>query len=140
MSNEKLRAELLAQNGLVSGQLSQERRKEFEAMVASDQKRLRFMRRVTASLWISLVGLSLFFVVLQLFGVQIGQWVDLIDDHSSLALAVLMVVIWLMPLLAILSTVSLYLRSRLAGQREIRMRLELIEDELKRVAQTGHTS
>ena len=140
MSNEKLRAELLAQNGLVSGQLSQERRKEFEAMVASDQKRLRFMRRVTASLWISLVGLSLFFVVLQLFGVQIGQWVDLIDDHSSLALAVLVVVIWLMPLLAILSTVSLYLRSRLAGQREIRMRLELIEDELKRVAHTGHTS
>ena len=109
-------------------------------MVASDRKRLRFMRRVTASLWISFVGLSLFFVVLQLFGVQIGQWVDLIDDHSSLALAVLVVVIWLMPLLAILSTVSLYLRSRLAGQREIRMRLELIEDELKRVAQTGHTS
>ena len=103
-------------------------------MVASDQKRLRFMRRVTASLWISFVGLCLFFVVLQLFGV-LGQWVD-----SSLALAVLMVVTWLMPLLAILSTVSLYLRSRLAGQREICMRLELIEDELKRVAQTGHTS
>ena len=130
MSDEELKRALLAQAGLTAGRLSDERRKEIEVMIASDKKRLRFMRRVMATLWIAFAFLYVFWMV---SGAERHKF-------DSTLLSVLFVLTILFGQLAAISSVLLFLRARAAGQREIRMRLELIESELRRLNQTPSSS
>ena len=125
MKDEKnFKKALLEQEGLQAGNLSDQQRKEIEMILAREHSRVRRMRWVTAILW--LLWASLYVV----FGV-IGMEPRKIE--SEWATVLFLVWIALFPM-AILSSISLYVRWQATGQRELRLRLKLLEEQLDRLA------
>ncbi len=121
---KKLKKALLEQEGLQAGSLPDQQRKEIEMILEQELKRVRRMRWVTVTLW--LLWASLYVV----FGV-VGMKSRRIESEWAAILG--FVWIALLPM-AIASSISLYVRWRAANQRELRMRLTLLEEQLNRLA------
>lgn len=121
---KKLKKALLEQEELHAGSLPEQQRKEIEMILEQELKRVRRMRWVTFTLWLLWASL---YVVFAACGVKMREiesvWVPIL----------LFVWMALLPM-AIASSISVYVRWRAANQREIRMRLTLLEEQLNRLA------
>jgi polyferredoxin len=123
-SEENLRDELLRQNG-ESAQKADELR---DKILAQDEARVTRMRRLAKLMWVlvvvCLVGA---FMVRPLFPEAVELKPQLVPLFITLFQGIL--------LIAIIFTISFYIRSRTLAMRQIQARLAGIEEQLKRMTE-----
>jgi polyferredoxin len=123
-SEENLRDELLRQNG-ESAQKADEHR---DKILAQDEARVTRMRRLAKLMWVlvvvCLVGA---FMVRPLFPEAVELKPQLVPLFITLFQGIL--------LIAIIFTISFYIRSRTLAMRQIQARLAGIEEQLKRMTE-----
>ena len=115
---------LLKQNGLQTGHLPEQRRKEIEMILERQLKWVRRMRWVTVTLWLLWASLTLIIA----FGVMLMRREpgEIGPDWE-----VYLFLVWIaLPPIAIVSTISWYVRWRSATSRELNARLERLEEKL----------
>ena len=115
---------LLEQNGLQAGHLPEQRRKEIEMILERQLKWVRRMRWVTVTLWLLWALLTLIIA----FGVMLMRREpgEIGPDWE-----VYLFLVWIaLPPIAIVSTISWYVRWRSATSRELNARLERLEEKL----------
>jgi hypothetical protein len=122
-----IRDALLEQEGLAVGPLTDQRRKELEMLITRERARVRRMRWVTVVLWILLAGMLLF------WGIT-GAEHRARDAESSLLAVLLVITVVLFPV-AIVCTISLYIRWQIASRRDVDLQLRSLADQITRLRQ-----
>ena len=125
--HEKLREELLKQNGMVSGRISLAERERICQMLARDQARVRRMKWATIIAWL-LPALSLI-VVVAIIGASGAS------DGDTIVGGIMIILFFATPCIAIIFTVFYFIRSRSLNSRQIHAKLADIEEQLKRISQ-----
>ncbi len=114
---------LLRQEGLTIGPLTDERRKELEMLLAREQVRAQRMRWVTISLWTLFAAMYVFWAVSGAEGRKF---------ESPLLSALFFLTVALFPV-AVLSSISYYLRRQCLNRKDIDFRLRKMEDQIARL-------
>ncbi len=120
---KRMRDALLKQEGLAVGPLPEERRIELERLALRERAHVRRMRRVTATLWILLAALYVFWAVSGAEG----------RKFESLFFSALFAFTLALFPLAVFSSISLYIHWQMSSRREMDLRLQNLEDELARM-------
>ena len=123
---KKLGEELLKQNGLQPGTVSAQERQRLHQMIAKQRARVRRMKWATIISW-SLLAVCYVVEILRELDRLSGAVGEIAKDAVPLAIV-------LFPI-AILSSVSWFLRSLSLGQRQIQAKLADIEAQLERLQQ-----
>jgi len=119
-----LKNELLKQNGIAAGEPGENADLErIHRMIRKERAKIRQMKFVTLGLWIAaLCGLKWGPNQQEIFG---------LSDHP--ALFYLATVLQGLPLVAVLSTIVLWMRTWSPSRRETNLRLAAIEEQLRRL-------
>ena len=126
VDNKDLGKELLKSNGMEYGKISQEERQKFRRLVARDKTRIQRMKWATVIAWGMLA-------VLWIYLFLVGQRSVSSRDHDPVSFVWLLLLPCLF-LIAILFTVSLYIRHKTATHRQMQSALMHIQEQLDRLS------
>ena len=120
--NRDLGKELLKSNGIEFGKISPEERQKFDRLVARDKVRVQRMKWATGIAW----GLLVICVMLAALHISISP----LFEWAEFAVFIVGFLFWI----AVVFTISLYIRSRVASNRQIQSTLMQIQEQLERLS------
>lgn len=128
--DKNLSEELLRQNGIEAGKIPDAERKELQQMIAKDQAAVRRMKWATIVSW---VLVPVVFIAALIFEASFSRSrVNLYERLPIIEVGI--IVCYTQIIIAIVLTVSFFVRSRSASLRQIQASLSDIQQQLERVA------
>ena len=119
--NTNFRKELLQQNGMDSGEISQDEIQKIKRLAARDKTRVTRVKWATGIAW-SLLVLCLLMIP--------AAWFIRIPDGIEMAILLVPALFWI----AVFFTVVLFIRARAASTRQIQSSLVQIQAQLERLS------
>jgi hypothetical protein len=137
VAEKNIRDELLKQNGAGAQKMRELRDK----ILARDEARVARMKKLTIITWaIIVLGMVAAFILRPILaggGQSDSQAASFTYQYLSL---VFISLVWCLITIAMVFTISLYVRSRSLTLRQVQARLAGIEEQLKRIAEKERTS